>query len=71
MVWYKGKEISIDEIENLPEGGYVLVRKDYKMVGGPIRPKSELVNTIKNTNIPKKEIEIQSFNINFPNKIRH
>ena len=37
MVWYKGKEIGIDEIENLPEGNYVLVRKGCESVGGPIR----------------------------------
>lgn len=71
MVWYKGNEIDIDEVENLPKGNYVLVRKGCESVGGPIRPKSELVNTIKNTNIPKGEIEIQSFEIRFPNKIIH
>ncbi|GAF70939.1 unnamed protein product, partial [marine sediment metagenome] len=46
MVWHENNEMGIDEIKNLPEGTYVLVRKGCGLVGGPIRPKSELTDAV-------------------------
>lgn len=78
MIWYKNDErgideieIDIDEIKNLPEGHYILVRKGCKLVGGPVIPKSELVEAVENTTLPEGEAQIINFAWNYTNKINN
>jgi len=72
MVWYDGKEISEEEVLQLPEENYALIRhKGNGLIGGPVRAKSELIEALKNITLPKGEVEIQKFKLNYTSLIDH